>query len=224
MLAISNSQRYNGIETDPIALMWIITLSRWNYLNVIAMIKLNNDKVEIAIRGNNSVLKLIISFLLEHTLLGMLSIIKGYLNYICTKDNHWKDKKKEENDTRWKSLFVVHQSNILANCLCLKASSLSPHDCEDYIVVKSTGIYMRNARNKILMRRIWMRRCSRRDCSSGWPPIQDLFSFLPSFRRQIMRLSLRRVNLVTLTFPSFFTVIEYIMSYFITFVRDARNG
>lgn len=39
---------------------------------------------------------------------------------------------------------------------------------------------MRNVRNKILMRRIWMRRCSRRDRSSGWPSIQSgPFSFLP---------------------------------------------
>lgn len=30
---------------------------------------------------------------------------------------------------------------------------------EDYIVVNSAGIYMRNARNKTLMRRIWMRWC-----------------------------------------------------------------
>lgn len=160
----------------------------------------------------SSLLKLIRIISIRWALPRILCIIKVKLITFIQKIII-REIKKEENDRRWKSLLVVHQSNILANYLCLKALSLSPYDCGDYIVVKSAGIYMRNARNKILMRRIWMRRCSRRDCSSGWPPIQDLFSFLPSFRRQIMRFSLL----------TFFVVVEYIMNYFISFVSNVNR-
>lgn len=78
----------------------------------------------------------------------------------------------------------------------------------DYIVVKSSGIYMRNVRNKILMRRIWIRRCSRRDCSADLPFKIPSLSYR---RRQITRLSPRRMNLVTRTFSTFFVALEYKM-------------
>jgi len=110
-----------------------------------------------------------------------------------------------QNKNFFSSLSI--QLSILAD-YCVQRRRRCRRNRGDYIVVKSSGIYMRNVRNKILMRRIWMRRCSRRDCSADLPFKIPSLSYR---RRQIMRLSPRRINLV-----HFFVTVEYKMkNYFI---------
>lgn len=114
---------------------------------------------------------------------------------------------EEEGKRHAVKLSSPRSRTFLHDYLCLKASSLlSPRSCGDYIVIKSWGIYMRNVRNKILMRG-YLNALMFEKGLLVWLTFHSGSLFLPR-RQKIMWFSLRRMNPVTLTFLTFFLIVE----------------